>query len=76
MPQEKIVIASPDILTRPCDLCGERFPIPDTSENFFPWEISVTHINARGTVSSTAKFCLCDDCFQSVKMEWDRLKKS
>ena len=76
MPQEKSpVIADENFveaISRPCDLCGETAPLSEKI-NFLPYEITVRHNSER--TFSERKICLCEDCFDSLRMEWDRLKK-
>lgn len=75
MPHEKNpVIASGDfveVLSVPCDICGERATY-DEKTHFPPYTVAVRRKS--GKKFSEAKYNLCEDCFDSICMEWERLK--
>lgn len=76
MPEKEKVLTSDveqDVFTSPCDLCGEIFPLLGRMPEKFPWEITIRHNGERAY--SESKIRLCQDCFDSLKMEYDRLKK-
>lgn len=57
-----------DILSAPCDCCGKNFPVDSEP----PYEVTVRYHGGKALLQRKDR--LCSDCFEALKMEFERLK--
>lgn len=56
------------VLSAPCDCCGKNFPLEESP----PYSVTVRHDGEKSY--STLSLRLCPDCFEGLKIEFERLK--
>jgi len=56
------------VLSTPCECCGKNFPLEESP----PYTVTVRHDG--GKIYSTLSLRLCPDCFEGLKIEFERLK--